>query len=62
MSFIACLGNCKYQKDGYCSLERVSDWNGNGSGSDCIYYTPTTQTEKSASAQDGGNRLTNTMN
>lgn len=40
MSLIACLGNCKYQRDGYCCLERISDWKGPVQGSDCIYYVP----------------------
>ena len=58
MSFIACLGNCKYQKDGYCSLERISGWNGTDAGGDCIYFTPMTSSKEGCgSTQDRSDRL-----
>ncbi len=39
MSFIACTSNCKYQKDGSCSLEKAGV-NGTVSDSSCIHYIP----------------------
>ncbi len=57
MSLIACLGNCKYQRDGYCCLERISDWKGPVQGSDCIYYVPVS--EAVGSVQNGADSLSN---
>lgn len=62
MSFITCLGNCKYQKDGYCRLERVSDWNGTASGKNCVYFTASGSAENSRSAEDGENSLPHAFN
>ncbi|MGI5936241.1 MAG: hypothetical protein ACOX7I_05535 [Oscillospiraceae bacterium] len=63
MSFIACLGNCKYQRDGYCSLERISDWKGPVQGSDCIYYVPAdTPWEADGSAENGGDSISDISN
>ncbi|NLO48153.1 MAG: hypothetical protein GX111_07555 [Clostridiales bacterium] len=39
MSFIACVSDCVYQKDGCCSLERAASGNENGvKNNACIHY------------------------
>lgn len=39
MSYIACTSDCKYQKEGSCSLEKAG-LNGTASDSSCIHYVP----------------------
>lgn len=53
MSLIICLGDCKYQKDGYCSLDKVTAWTGPAAGTDCIYFVPSSGAKDPAdSGQD----------
>ena len=54
MSLIECSGSCKYQRDGYCRLERVSDWHGPISGGECLYRV---SNDQPVSAQGGLNGL-----
>ncbi len=50
MSLIACTGDCLYQQDGYCTLQKAMS-SGEPSGEHpCINYVP-------RSSQDGGQRL-----
>lgn len=46
MSLITCLGSCIYQKDGYCSLDSISAWNGTPQGNSCIYFAEKINAEK----------------
>ena len=39
MSFIPCTNECKYQKDGVCTLE-IALFNRNLCEVDCIHYVP----------------------
>ncbi|ADU26945.1 hypothetical protein [Ethanoligenens harbinense] len=41
MSLIQCTNDCKFQKDGYCNLEKaglLSDTSCSGEKKDCLYY------------------------
>ncbi len=39
MSFIPCTSNCKYQKEGVCTLE-IALFSRNPCEADCIHYVP----------------------
>jgi|LFRM01.1.fsa_nt_gb hypothetical protein len=39
MDIIPCGEGCKYQKDGYCSLKRISQVSAESYGK-CAHYTP----------------------
>ncbi len=39
MSFIPCTSNCKYQKDGVCTLE-IAFFSSEMCEADCIHYVP----------------------
>ena len=50
MSLIPCTGDCLYQRDGYCTLEKAMS-SGEPSGAHpCVNYVPT-------ASQDGGQCL-----
>lgn len=50
MSLIACTGDCLYQRDGYCTLQRAMS-SGEPTGEHpCVNYVPKT-------SQDSGQRL-----
>lgn len=53
MSLIKCLGDCKYQRDGYCELESVFNWQGSVGGNDCIYHMDTETKNSLESSGDG---------
>lgn len=56
MSFIACLGNCKYQKDGCCGLDNVAAFRGPANGADCAYFV--SESETPLTSQNGGDGFT----
>lgn len=56
MSLIACLSNCVYQHDGYCSLERAVSAGSPCKAEPCVNFIP-----RADSLQDRGQRLTNIM-
>ena len=55
MSLITCLGSCKYQKNGYCSLDSIISntvkWENSAEGDSCIYYSKKEPQERSSQKQ-----------
>jgi len=55
MSLIACIDNCVYQQDGYCSLMRAGSCGRPSKKNSCVNYVP----RNGKQSQDGAEHLAN---